>query len=182
MVMTKVFGRLPTRFLYQKTHETPPYLEFKPEKEVIPYPLIFLHGILGSKQNWRSICHRLARDHHFKCYSIDTRHHGEWKCSETFNYFKMAEDVKNFLDFHNIPKVNLVGHSMGGKTAMTFSQLYPDVLSTLTVVDIAPIRVRQFSMLNAYLEAMFSIDLANKSKDDVRNIMLDKLKVNLIRN
>lgn len=92
----------------------------------------------------------------------------------------MANDVQKFIETINIMKFHLVGHSMGGKTAMTFSQMYPESLQTLTIVDIAPTVVRQADLINSYLDTIFSLELKNRSRNDIRMNLVDKLQVKLI--
>lgn len=99
-------------------------------------PLIILHGLFGSLDNWMSIAKELSAD--FEVYLVDERNHGQSPHASEFSYELMAEDLYEFIQEHNIINPIVLGHSMGGKTAMQFTMNYPELLSKLIVVDIAP--------------------------------------------
>ncbi len=75
---------------------------------------------------------------HYKVYSLDQRNHGQSPHSEDFDYKVMVEDLHEFIDDHEIKSPVVMGHSMGGKVAMNFALAYPEKLSKLIVVDMAP--------------------------------------------
>jgi len=99
-------------------------------------PLIILHGLFGSSANWFSLAKVFAKK--YSVYLVDQRNHGQSQQSDDFNYKLLAEDLYAFIQEHNLDKPNIIGHSMGGKTAMNFAVKYPDHLEKLIVVDIAP--------------------------------------------
>lgn len=99
-------------------------------------PIIILHGLFGSSDNWLSIGKVLAENH--TVYLPDLRNHGDSFHSDTFTYEAMAGDLKQFIEQQQIEQPVLVGHSMGGKVAMKFAVNHPDLLEKLVVVDIAP--------------------------------------------
>jgi len=99
-------------------------------------PLIILHGLFGSSDNWASVAKRIGE--YYKVYTVDQRNHGQSPKSEEFTYTAMAEDLKTFIEENDIKDPVVLGHSMGGKTAMTFALKYPELLRKLIVVDIAP--------------------------------------------
>ncbi|HKL03198.1 MAG TPA: alpha/beta fold hydrolase [Cryomorphaceae bacterium] len=96
-------------------------------------PFIILHGLFGSSDNWQTLGKRFSED--FKVYLVDQRNHGKSPHSDDFNYDLLADDLKEFVDSHNIAQPIVLGHSMGGKTAMRFAQKYPDQMSQLIVAD-----------------------------------------------
>ena len=100
------------------------------------FPLIILHGFLGSLDNWRSVSKRLSVS--YKVHNMDLRNHGESPHSEIMSYPIMADDLREFLDEHQILEASLLGHSMGGKVAMQFALEHPARVAKLIVVDIAP--------------------------------------------
>ncbi|HEX7228496.1 MAG TPA: alpha/beta fold hydrolase, partial [Candidatus Binatia bacterium] len=100
------------------------------------FPLIILHGLLGSSDNWRAISKRLSPS--YKIYSVDLRNHGQSPHSSTMTYPAMAEDVRELLGIEKISECHLVGHSLGGKVAMHFATSHRDLVSKLVIVDIAP--------------------------------------------
>jgi len=99
-------------------------------------PLVILHGLFGSLDNWMSLAKKLGA--HFEVFIIDARNHGQSPHSKDFNYDVMADDLYEFLLQNNIVDPIVLGHSMGGKTAMQFAMNYPNKLEQLIVADIAP--------------------------------------------
>jgi pimeloyl-ACP methyl ester carboxylesterase len=99
-------------------------------------PLIILHGLFGSSDNWFSLAKVFAE--HFTVYLVDQRNHGQSPHSDEFNYQLLTEDLAEFIQEHNIDNPHIIGHSMGGKTAMNFAVKHPDQLDKLIIVDIAP--------------------------------------------
>ena len=99
-------------------------------------PLIILHGLLGSSDNWRAMSKHLAQ--HFAVYSLDLRNHGHSPHAAEMNYTVMAEDIHEFIEANSLSRCLLLGHSMGAKVAMQFAATYPDEVEKLVVVDIAP--------------------------------------------
>jgi esterase len=99
-------------------------------------PLIILHGLFGSSDNWFSHAKTFAP--FFKVYLVDQRNHGQSPHSDEFDYKVLTEDLEEFLTEHSIDQPVILGHSMGGKTAMNFAVKNPDKLSKLVVVDIVP--------------------------------------------
>ncbi|WP_396209387.1 alpha/beta fold hydrolase [Flavobacterium sp.] len=100
-------------------------------------PLLIIHGFLGMSDNWKSIATQFTNDG-FQVHSLDLRNHGKSFHSDVFNYDVMVNDVKEYIDFHQITNCVLLGHSMGGKVAMLFATTYPDIVSKLIVADIGP--------------------------------------------
>lgn len=99
-------------------------------------PLIILHGLFGSSDNWFSLAKVFAEK--FTVYLVDQRNHGQSPHTDEFNYQLLTEDLATFIKEHDIEKPHIIGHSMGGKTAMNFAVKYPDQLDKLIIVDIAP--------------------------------------------
>ena len=99
-------------------------------------PMILLHGLLGSSRNWVTVGKLLAE--HFHVFALDLRNHGTSPHSNEIDYATMAGDVLEWMDAQNFAQVHIVGHSMGGKTAMWLACKHPHRLSSLTIADIAP--------------------------------------------
>lgn len=100
-------------------------------------PMLILHGFLGMSDNWRTLGNEFS-DAGFQVHLVDQRNHGRSPHSEIFNYTELAKDIKEYIKTHGLKNVLLIGHSMGGKTAMTAASLFPDLIEKLIVVDIAP--------------------------------------------
>lgn len=101
-------------------------------------PLVILHGLFGSLDNWAGQSSVLAE--HFKVWTLDLRNHGRSDWSEQMSYPAMADDLLAFLDQQGLDSIDLLGHSMGGKVAMQFALDYPQRVKRLIVVDISPVR------------------------------------------
>lgn len=129
-------------------------------------PLVILHGLFGSADNWFSIARELDKE--FTMYLVDQRNHGDSPHSSAWNYDLMVEDLKELLDDEGLDKANLMGHSMGGKTVMNFALKYPERVEKLIVADIAP---RYYPVHHeSILEGLNSLDLkainSRKEADD----------------
>jgi Predicted hydrolases or acyltransferases (alpha/beta hydrolase superfamily) len=101
-------------------------------------PLIILHGLFGSSDNWFTLAKVFAE--RFTVYLVDQRNHGQSPHESEHTYQALVEDLKEFIISNKIQEPIIVGHSMGGKTAMNFAVKYPTMLSKLIVVDIIPKR------------------------------------------
>jgi esterase len=99
-------------------------------------PLIVLHGLLGSSDNWRLISTTLGES--FRVFALDQRNHGHSPHSPEMNYPLMAADLGVFMEEAHLVQAHVLGHSMGGKTAMQFALQFPDRVRKLIIVDIAP--------------------------------------------
>jgi len=100
-------------------------------------PFIILHGFLGMGDNWKTLAKQFAAQG-FEIHLVDQRNHGRSFHHPDFNYQLMAEDVLNYFQHHQIESATVLGHSMGGKTAMRFACLYPELVNHLIVADISP--------------------------------------------
>lgn len=100
-------------------------------------PLLILHGFLGMSDNWKTLGREFS-EAGYQVHLIDQRNHGRSPHSEEFNYLVLAKDIKEYIDMHSLQNCVLLGHSMGGKTAMTAACLFPHVVEKLIVVDISP--------------------------------------------
>jgi esterase len=99
-------------------------------------PLLLLHGLLGSHQNLLPASRRFAE--HFQVFAIDQRNHGHSPHQDEMNYALMADDIARFMDTRGLSTAHVLGHSMGGKTAMQFALTHGDRTRKLIVVDMAP--------------------------------------------
>ena len=99
-------------------------------------PLLILHGFLGMGDNWKTLGNRFAEE--YQVHLIDQRNHGRSFHSDEFDYELMVEDLLNYIDHHQLENINLIGHSMGGKTAMLFAVNHPERVHKLIIADIGP--------------------------------------------
>ena len=100
-------------------------------------PLVILHGLFGTLDNWITSA-KLLVEKGYKVYMLDQRNHGKSPHDSEFSYEAMANDLLEFLDDQGLDKPIIMGHSMGGKTAMKFAVTYPERVEKLIVVDISP--------------------------------------------
>lgn len=99
-------------------------------------PVIILHGLFGMLDNWQTFVRYLSED--YTVYTPDLRNHGRSPHDERFDYQVLAEDIREFIREHDLRVPVLIGHSLGGKTAMQVALNWPDLISKLIVIDIAP--------------------------------------------
>lgn len=97
-------------------------------------PIIILHGLFGMLDNWQTIAKKLAED--YMVILVDQRDHGKSDHTAEFNYKVLSEDLRDFLEENWIHETVIIGHSMGGKTALQFAADNPDMIEKLIVVDI----------------------------------------------
>ncbi|XP_060085606.1 protein ABHD11-like [Ylistrum balloti] len=136
--------------------------------------VVVMHGLMGSSNNWRSLSKVLCETGR-KVIAVDARNHGESPHSEHMNYFLMSDDVLRLMDGLGEERVNLIGHSMGGKVFMTLALMHPQRVENLVVVDVSP-RPRPASVTpttNSYLHSMLKI---SSSLSDTTLTSLSKAK------
>ncbi len=132
-------------------------------------PFIILHGFLGMSDNWKTLGRQFS-EQGFQVHLVDQRNHGRSFWDDNFSYELLAEDLKNYCEAHNLEEIVLLGHSMGGKTAMLFSSLYPEFVSKLLVADISP---RFYPVHHqAILEGLSSLDFSKiKSRGEADKVL-----------
>ncbi len=101
-------------------------------------PLVILHGLLGAGRNWGGLAKRFAQEG-FRVIAPDLRNHGRSPHHPIISYPTMAQDVAALLDAKGIDQAALLGHSMGGKVAMTLALSQPERVERLLALDIAPV-------------------------------------------
>ncbi len=99
-------------------------------------PLLILHGYFGMSDNWKTLGIQFADN--FEVHLIDQRNHGRSFHSDEFDYEILVEDLHYYIQHHQLEKVILLGHSMGGKVVMQLAVTYPDLVDKLIVADISP--------------------------------------------
>ncbi|GAA4314198.1 alpha/beta fold hydrolase [Pontixanthobacter gangjinensis] len=100
-------------------------------------PFLILHGFLGMSDNWKTLGKQFAKDG-FQVHLIDQRNHGKSPHSDDFSYKLLADDIREYCEKHELEEIILLGHSMGGKTAMLTACENQGLVAKLIVVDIAP--------------------------------------------
>ncbi|TDQ58011.1 2-succinyl-6-hydroxy-2,4-cyclohexadiene-1-carboxylate synthase [Mesocricetibacter intestinalis] len=81
--------------------------------------LIFLHGLLGTKQDWKKVCENLP---HFSCLALDLPLHGSKKNLRVDNFedccLLLAEEIR--AEIGTSPYF-LIGYSLGGRIALYYA-------------------------------------------------------------
>ncbi|MEZ0005262.1 esterase [Flavobacterium sp. 28YEA47A] len=122
-------------------------------------PLLILHGFLGMSDNWKTFAGQIASEG-FQLHILDLRNHGRSFHSDVFTYEAMVQDVLEYCQGHNLDKVSILGHSMGGKVAMFFATTYPEKVDKLIVADIGPKYYRPHHQ--DILAGLNAVDLSHK--------------------
>jgi len=147
--------------------------------------LIILHGLYGSSDNWVTIAKSLSDN--FTVYLPDQRNHGHSPHSKIHDYDSMRDDLFELAGDLKLKKFFLAGHSMGGKTAISFALKWPEMLNGLLIADISPFtnentRHSAYSQHFTILSAMLSIDLTKIStRAEAESILLEKIPSEKVR-
>lgn len=148
-------------------------------------PLLILHGLFGSGRNWGAIAKRLANS--YRVYALDLPNHGRSPWADTVTYPQMADAVREWMDAQGMASALVLGHSMGGKTAMQLALNHGDRVDALMVIDIAPVSYTGREHLS-YIRAMQGVDLTRFSRraeveaELVEAIPLDAIRKFLMQN
>ncbi len=141
-------------------------------------PLIIVHGLFGSSDNWYTLGKKFAKD--YTVYLVDQRNHGRSPHSEEHSYALMADDLLELIRDEQLMSVNLLGHSMGGKTVMTFAAMYEEMVNKLIVADISPKSYPPHH--DEILEALLSIDPSKiESRKEAEKLLATRIPNQSIR-
>jgi len=120
-------------------------------------PAIILHGLFGQSDNWVTIGRRIADQFHV--FIPDQRNHGQSPHTPVHSFPAMADDLAEFIEEHEIENPVLIGHSMGGKVAMTYALENPGKVKKLVIIDISPRKYPERVIHTQVLGQMIGIDL-----------------------
>lgn len=119
--------------------------------------LIILHGLFGSLDNWQTLANRFAQN--YRVVIADQRNHGRSPHSKQWSYELMSDDLLELMDDLGLEKAHVLGHSMGGKTAMHFALKHSERLHSVVIVDIAPKAYAPHH--DAVIKALYAVDPAS---------------------
>jgi pimeloyl-ACP methyl ester carboxylesterase len=148
-------------------------------------PLVILHGLYGSSDNWVTIAKNLSDS--FTVYLPDQRNHGQSPHSEIHDYDSMRDDLYELVNVLSLKKFFLVGHSMGGKTAIAFALKWPEMLNGLLIADISPFTTEKgrdsvFSQHSEILKAILAVDLSKvSSRKDAETLLAENIQSEQIK-
>jgi esterase len=132
-------------------------------------PLLILHGFLGMSDNWKTLGMQFASAG-FQVHLLDLRNHGRSFHSDEFSYEIMAQDVFEYCNENGLENIDVIGHSMGGKTAMLLATSYPNLVDKLLVADIGPKFYAPHHQ--DILAGLNAVDFSTKpSRNDVEELM-----------
>ncbi len=133
-------------------------------------PVIILHGLFGQSDNWVTVARRIADQ--FSVYVPDQRNHGQSPHAAVHTYPALADDLLEFMEQQQIEKTILIGHSMGGKVAMTFALEHPEMVEKLVIIDISPRKYPERNIHTQVITRMLSINLeALPSRTEIENML-----------
>jgi len=137
-------------------------------------PLMILHGLFGSSDNWQTLAKKFA-ENNFSVYLVDQRNHGRSPHADQFSYHNMSEDIFELINDAKIDVMNLIGHSMGGKTGMDLTMNHPGKIIKLIVVDMSP---KKYPLQNKEVaDALLEINLNEiKTRKDAEHALAQKIK------
>ncbi|VDQ15076.1 unnamed protein product [Trichobilharzia regenti] len=122
--------------------------------------VLICHGLLGSKQNWKSVSHTLAQKKCGTVVAVDLRNHGNSPHSDSMSYLHMSKDISKVVDDLKLQQVCLLGHSMGGKAVMCASLMtVPEKYDKLVVLDISPVTKPSVQSLYPIVDLLSSVNL-----------------------
>ena len=129
-------------------------------------PVVILHGLFGLSDNWVTFGRQLSE--HYAVYIPDLRNHGQSPHSNVFDFPSLENDLLEMVEENGLEHIYLLGHSLGGKTAMFFALHHPELVNKLVVVDISLRKSQPSREHQQLLNAMMSVDLrAAKSRSEV---------------
>ncbi len=141
-------------------------------------PLLILHGFLGMSDNWKTLGNQYA-ENGFEVHLIDQRNHGRSFHSPNFDYVFLSDDIANYIEQNNIENTFVLGHSMGGKTAMQLATSHPSLVNKLIVADIAPkfYPPHHQPIINALIQLDFDYISSRKQADEQLSQYLSDLGI-----
>ncbi|KAL5258067.1 hypothetical protein ACHWQZ_G012879 [Mnemiopsis leidyi] len=145
-------------------------------------PIIFLHGLFGSKINFSRHSRKIAADLKTETYCLDCRNHGSSPWYDSMYLPELCEDVVKFAKQQNLDKVNLVGHSLGGKQACLVCAYNPELVQSAVIVDIFPTNFTS-TVLDETCTALLLLDTLNiKSRNEASLLLANQIKAESERN
>lgn len=152
--------------------------------------IVLLHGGNQSSHSWDLVSLRLAADYHV--FALDQRGHGdsEWSHDQDYSIDAKAADAIAFIADQGIDRPTVVGHSMGGRIALTMAVREPALARSLVLVDVGPeisekgaevihnfvTRNVEFDDLEAFIDRVVEYD-PFRSRDHIERTV----KYNLLR-
>ncbi len=144
-------------------------------------PILIIHGLLGMSDNWIMPAKEIAKS--YQVILPDLRNHGNSPHSDEFSLQLMADDIVELIASLRLDSVMILGHSLGGRIAMSVALQHPQLVSKLVVVDIAPRRYSGNKSIAALLQVMNRVDFSKqKTLADIEEFLSRYLTDTKVRN
>lgn len=128
-------------------------------------PVLILHGLFGSHRNWASIAKRLSEN--YQVINVDLRNHGNSEHADSMSYPELADDISTVMADLDLKKISIIGHSLGGKVAMTFALQHRKMIHKLVVLDVAPVSYQnEFLPLLESMQRLPLEEISNRKQAD----------------
>ena len=163
------------------------YHQGNEEFKIYDFETLFIfHGLFGRGKNWQTLSKTLTKNEDLIVITVDLRNHGGNEFKKNHSYSLMMNDVIEILNYLNIKKTNILGHSMGGKLAMLLTLSYPKYFNKLIIADIAPVdySIEQQSIVDSLLDINLDLITSRTQADEVlsRSIKEKFVRTFLIQN
>ena len=143
-------------------------------------PVVILHGLFGLSDNWVTFARQLGE--HYAVYVPDLRNHGQSPHSTVFDFSSLENDITELVEEIGSDRIFLIGHSLGGKTAMFFALHHPEIVRKLVIVDISLRKSPPDSEHQLLLNAMMDVDFSEaNSRSDVEKQLQQTVKSQKLR-
>ncbi|XP_052024375.1 protein ABHD11 [Apodemus sylvaticus] len=143
--------------------------------------IVFLHGLFGSKTNFNSLAKAMVQRTGRRVLTVDARNHGDSPHSPDASYEAMSQDLQGLLPQLGLAPCVVVGHSMGGKTAMLLALQRPDLVERLVAVDISPVGTTPGSHLGNFIAAMKAVEIPEKVPHSQARKLADKQLTSVVK-
>lgn len=150
----------------------------QPEQRSPHAPVLFIHGLFGSIGNLGVLARAFEQSH--ETIQVDVRNHGRSPRSGQVSYQDMAQDILDSLDHLGLDRFSVVGHSMGGKIAMTLASKAATRLDKLVVLDMAPYAYQE-NHHDTIFQALFAVQQAQvATRKQATEIMQQYIQENMV--
>ena len=141
-------------------------------------PVVILHGLFGSSRNWAAIARKLSVTN--RILTLDLPNHGASSWTDFVSYESLSQIISEFIVEHDLKGATVLGHSMGGKIAMTMALTEPELISRLIIADIAPVEYNHDNL--SIIAALESINLSSvRSRSDADKLLMEKIPEQILR-
>ena len=140
--------------------------------------ILMLHGLFGSRGNWTTIAKELSISN--RVLTLDLPNHGASGWTNSVSYELLSKLILDFMSEHDLRDVTVLGHSMGGKIAMTMALSQSELIKRIIVADIAPVEYNHDNL--AIITALEEMDLSSiRIRNDADKYLMRKIPEKMTR-